>query len=98
MNPKARHALAWQAKNKALRPFNAYRLEVIRQENPQTNRRETLYLFVRENDQPLPEEFVVVYDPIERRTYLRTSFDSLENLESLPRPAVGDFGTRGDDR
>jgi hypothetical protein len=85
INPKARYALAQQAMKQALRPFNSYRQETIRQVNPQTKQRETLYLFVRESDQPLPEKFVVAYDPVNRRMHLRASLDSFENLETLPR-------------
>ena len=82
-----------------LQPFNAYQLKVIRQVNPQTNRSETLYRFIRESDKPIPESFVLVYDPAERRMYLQTSLDSLENLETLPHPrAKSDVGIQEDNR
>ncbi len=99
INPKARHALAWQAMDDLLQPFNSYQLKVIRQLNPQTNRRETLYRFIRESDKPIPESFVLLYDPAERRMCLQTSLDSLEDLETLPHArAKSDVGIQGDQR
>ena len=88
INPKARHALARQAMIDALRPFNSYRQETIRQVNPQRKQPETL-----------PEKFIVAYDPVNRRMHLRTSIDSFENLETLPHPRSSNgVGTDGENR
>ena len=43
-----------------------------------------LYDFVKTSDRPGPKRFVIAYDKVTRKTYLRSELRSNENLDSLP--------------
>lgn len=88
INPKARWAMQMYSESVALQNFNPrnyYERTETMQVNPRTGREERLLVY-RLREQPvLPAGFVVAYDPVERRSMIRSARDVYdEDIATLP--------------